>query len=431
MYRLPRFHTTVKPSAQIQGFTLPELLVAAAISLGVVSLGGFGLVAILTSSQTANAQNERRTELDRSLDFIATEVRQAEKLEKNVATATKPNDFNTGLPTGAAPVLMLYPKIGGVPVIYYLASSTNNTWRGPKVVYRWGPSIDSDGEYIDANVPANWEHEPLIDRIEDTGTLPSCPPGWTGTGTSSFLSCVNDTGSLAKLYKQGSVVKALGPNEIYAADATVATRPTYATVPAPSTSSGATSDRIFSVTDGTVTFTNDANISINVVGGQVTCGVSGPAIPTNATVNFVFPSSAPESMTINPGDPTYTRSVPRNTTLTITGNLLDNASDSCGDTTLSYFSNLNEWNSAALKQVITLFNGDTSPSFQPYGGQASITSFLEDAEVLEGPDDTTLQLNDNQVVFLYELGVEYDSNYTNNSAFDMQDVVVEAEISPI
>lgn len=431
MHRLPRVRKTLKPSAHLQGFTLPELLVAAAISLGVISLGGFGLVSILTSSQTVNAQNERRTELDRSLDFIATEVRQAEKLEKNVATATKPSDFNTGLPTGAAPVLMLYPKIGGVPVIYYLASSTNNTWRGPKVVYRWGPSIDSDGEYIDANVPANWEHEPLIDRIEDTGTLPSCPPGWTGTGTSSFLSCVNDTGSLAKLYKQGSVVKALGPNEIYAADATVATRPTYATIPAPSTSSGATSDRIFSVTDGTVTFTDNASIRINVIGGQVTCGASGPTIPSNATVNFFFPNNTSDSMTIDPGDPPYTRSVPKDTTLTVTGNLGDNPSDTCGNTSLSYASNLYEWNSAALKQVITLFNGDTSPSFQPYGGQTSVASFLEDAEVLEGPNDTTLQLNDNQVVFLYELGIAYSSNYTSNSAFDMQDIVVEAEVNPI
>ncbi|NJK30645.1 MAG: prepilin-type N-terminal cleavage/methylation domain-containing protein, partial [Acaryochloris sp. SU_5_25] len=62
--RLFRSNTTIK------GFTLPELLVAAAISLGVVALGGFGLVSILTSSQAANAQNERRTELNRSLDFI-------------------------------------------------------------------------------------------------------------------------------------------------------------------------------------------------------------------------------------------------------------------------------------------------------------------------------------------------------------------------
>lgn len=430
MYKLPRFHTTLMPLATMQGFTLPELLVAAAISLGVISLGGFGLVSILTSSQAANAQNERRTELDRSLDFIATEVRQAEKLEKNVTTATKPSEFNTGLPTGAAPVLMLYPKIGGTPVIYYLASSTNNTWRGPKVVYRWGPSIDSNGEYVDANIPANWEHEPLIDRIENTGTLPSCPAGWTGTGAPGFFSCIDDSGSLAKLYKQGKVVKALGSNEIYSATETVATRPTYATLPAPSTSIGATSDRIFDVTDGTVTFSDDASISINVIGGQVTCGEGGPIIPSNATVNFFLPDSTSDSVTINPGDPVYTRTVPQDTTLTVTGNLLDNPSDSCGDTSLSYFSNLNNWNSAALKQVITLFNGDTSPSFQPYGGQTSVASFLEDAEVLEGPDDTTLQLNDNQVVFLYELGVEYNSNYTNEPAFDMQDVVVEADISP-
>ncbi|NJN38354.1 MAG: prepilin-type N-terminal cleavage/methylation domain-containing protein [Acaryochloridaceae cyanobacterium CSU_3_4] len=411
-----------RPNTTTKGFTLPELLVAAAISLGVVALGGFGLVSILTSSQAANAQNERRTELNRSLDFIATEVRHAESLVKEVATETLPSAFTTSRPADAQPVLILKLPTSSTPIIYYVASPSNNTWLGPKVVYRWGPRFQENGSYQDANTPSSWLHEPLIDRIEDTGVLPTCRPGWTGNGTPGFLACVNNTGSMAELHQNGRIFKNLGTNEIYKANTTVSTRSMHASVSTFTPPNGNT----FTVGSGTVTFGADASMTIRVIGGQVSCGSTGPSIPSNATLNFVLPDSTTDRITLNPGS-TYTRTVNAGTTLTVTGNLLDNTTDSCGDTTRSYDSAANDWNTSNAKQAITLYNGDAAPSFQPYGGQKSLISFLEDANILE---DNVLQLADNQVVMTFELGVEYDANYTTSSAFDMQDVVVEADISP-
>lgn len=438
MYKLHSLHNKLKLSATTKGFTLPELLVAATISLGVVSLGGFGLVSILTSSQVTNAQNERRMELNRALEFISAEVRQSEKIEKDVAAAAKLSDFTKNLPTGAQPTLMVYPESGGTPIVYYVAPSLNNTWRGPKVVYRWGPRIDNNGSYLDANTPSDWTHEPLIDLIEENGVLPTCSSGWSGNGTAGFFACVNDTGNIAELYQQGRVVKNLGSSETYQVNTTTVTRPMKVTVPTFVPPPGTT----FSVDDGTVTIGADATMTVRVIGGQVTCGEDGSSLPTTATINFVLPDNTTDSVTLAPGSSIPNRSVPAGTRLTIDGNLDANGCSGIiedwesetgilsAENIITLASEAFHWNSSSLKQVITLYNGDTAPSFQPYGGQTSITEFLEDAEILEGPDDTTLQLNDNQVVFLYELGVPYDSDYASAAAFDMQDIVVEAEISP-
>jgi prepilin-type N-terminal cleavage/methylation domain-containing protein len=422
MYKRFIQHKLFQPNTTTKGFTLPELLVAAAISLGVVTIGGFGLVSILTSSQVANAQNERRIELNRSLDFISTEVRHAASLVKDVATESLPSAFTNSQPADAQPVLMLKLPANSTPIIYYVASSSGNTWLGPKVVYRWGPHFEDNGSYQDANTPSSWTHEPLIDRIENTGALPTCRPGWTGNGTPGFLACVNDTGSIAELHQNGRLFKNMGANEIYKANTTVAARSMHASISTFTPPNGNT----FTVDSGTVTFGADASMTIRVIGGQVTCGQGGPSIPSNATLNFVLPDSTTDRVTVEPGS-TYTRTVNAGTTLTVTGNLLDNRTDSCGNTTISYHSSANDWKTSNAKQVITLYNGDSAPSFQPYGGQTSLISFLEDANILE---NNTLQLADNQVVMTFELGVEYDANYLSSAAFDMQDIVVEAEINP-
>lgn len=412
-------------SLNMSGFTLPELLVAATISLGIISLGGFGLVSILTSSQVANAQNERRTELNRSLEFVSAEVRQAEKVE---ATSTLPSEFT--LPTGATLALKLFPVGSTTPVIYYVASPSpsDNTWRGPNVVYRWGPQIQDDGSYLNDSAPGDWTSEPLIDLIEETGALPTCPSDWSGNGTAGFFACVNDTGSIVQLYQQGQVVKSLGLNETYQTNSTAVTRPLKAVITpgsaspgsGPTGSPGSTSfppGKTFTVDEGTINIGDDATITVRAIGGEVTCGPGGPSLPTDATLRFDFPDNTTDSVRLNLGE-TYTRSVSLGTEITVDGNL-DFQSCSPGST-ITYNS------SSDQDQVITLYNGERAPSFEPFGGQTSIISFLEDAGVLDGSGNTSLQLADNQVVFLYELG----TTQTSSSAFDMQDAVVEAEISP-
>lgn len=64
-----------------KGFTLIEILVAAAIMSIVVTLAGTAFVALLQQNQKAKAESDRRTNLNRALDYMANEIRMAKKIE--------------------------------------------------------------------------------------------------------------------------------------------------------------------------------------------------------------------------------------------------------------------------------------------------------------------------------------------------------------
>jgi hypothetical protein len=84
-------------------------------------------------------------------------------------------------------------------------------------------------------------------------------------------------------------------------------------------------------------------------------------------------------------------------------------------------------------QVLTLVDGDTVPLFTPYGGQRTIDSFLSSTSTnpltgLPIINSTTgkVALAKNQVIYLFELG----TTNPNSAAYDMQDMVVLATITP-
>lgn len=88
------------------GFTLIELLVAAAISTIVIGVSGFGLVTIMGANQKAEAETERRANLNRGLDFISDEVRTAINV-----SSTAPAWAWTGSLGGGSPAAKLYVQI--------------------------------------------------------------------------------------------------------------------------------------------------------------------------------------------------------------------------------------------------------------------------------------------------------------------------------
>lgn len=69
------------------------------------------------------------------------------------------------------------------------------------------------------------------------------------------------------------------------------------------------------------------------------------------------------------------------------------------------------------QNVVVLRHGDSVPSYTPLDDQDSIETFL--APYIDLTDDTII-LDDNQVIFLFELG----TTNTNSSSFDMQDLVL-------
>ncbi len=72
-----RISKILHTQSRTAGFTLIELLVAMSISVILVSITGFGLVAMMTKNSKAEGEILRRTELNRALDFITDEVRMA------------------------------------------------------------------------------------------------------------------------------------------------------------------------------------------------------------------------------------------------------------------------------------------------------------------------------------------------------------------
>lgn len=391
-----------------QGFTLPELLVAAVISLGVVAIGGFGLVSIFRSSQVANAQNERRVELNRSLDFMATEVRHADRILLDADNEPAPPGFNTALPSGAEPVLMLkMPAFTNVQqsVVYYTAPSPNNLWLGPQVVYRWGPKHNGDGTYADPSDLANWSHEPLIDSIQANSTSPSCPDtNWTANGNLGFGACVDSTGKMAKLFHAGVYDTPLQGSDLYTANTTVATR----------------NSRIFTVTDTpsngeTVTIFEQSKMDIRVLGSEITCGVGGDPINTSAAYELTLGQQISQSAlsTVAPLGVQTNIPVAPGTEL---------ATDGASTTGGSCSPNISVSSDSNSNRVLTLRNGDSIPDYTPYGNQLPIST------ITQGYIDTNQRVTiaDNQVIFLFELG----SGSPGDASYDFQDLVILATIKP-
>jgi hypothetical protein len=90
-------------------------------------------------------------------------------------------------------------------------------------------------------------------------------------------------------------------------------------------------------------------------------------------------------------------------------------------------------NTSQGSQVLTLVDGDTVPLFTPFGGQRTVDSFLTSTSTnpltgLPIVNTTTgkISLAKNQVIYLFELGTTSKSS----AAYDMQDMVVLATITP-
>jgi len=195
-------------------FTLIEVLLGAALTLIVVSVAGFGLVNILRNEYKANAESEIRNNLNRATEFISDETRRAEKIVKNQSEIVRPDS----IPSDAQMILALQLPNYKDSIIYY-TTSASNPWIGPRVLHRWGPPLDSNGNYelVDGSgdpIPngssekvtnANWVNSALVDMMSDYGQVPDrdCN-GWNRVPAeidyvSGFFVCVNAAENLVRL----------------------------------------------------------------------------------------------------------------------------------------------------------------------------------------------------------------------------------------
>lgn len=204
-----------------QGFTLIELLVAIAITGIIITLTGSGLFALMNANQRNQSETTDRLEIEQALAFISDEIKMSRQIAIDLPSElVNIANFTASGSRSTQPILILHPATSSkltVPIIYYLADPPNQSvWLGPKVIYRWGPTLLQNGNYSDgkgkditqplANAEIEYYNEVLIDRISDQSPTPNldCDPSYdpipTTTPKSGFYACIAPDRKSVKLW---------------------------------------------------------------------------------------------------------------------------------------------------------------------------------------------------------------------------------------
>jgi hypothetical protein len=174
-----------------------------------------------------------------------------------------------------------------------------------------------------------------------------------------------------------------------------------------------TNDDSFDVVDGGVVVVDaDTTIDIQALGSAITCGSGGPNIPVRA--KLCINNNCGELWDYNTIEGTESYSTTNSTSgaeYVIEANA---ALSSCGNYSATYNSK-----DQAGTQVRVLTDGQQAPPLEGFGGQKDVTEYLADYLDSQG----RVVLDANQVIYLFELGVNVVSNPDSTSA-DFQDLVI-------
>jgi prepilin-type N-terminal cleavage/methylation domain-containing protein len=174
------------------GFTLIELLVALAITGIVIGLTGIGLYALMNANQRSQIETTDRLELEQALAFMTDEIKMSQQITTDSTFATT-NTIGFNPASGSSdiqPILVLYPAPNSgltKPIVYYLADPPNSSvWLGPRVIYRWGPTVRQNGNYSDGDghdltqlplgSPVQYYNEVLVDRMSNIASTQATTP---------------------------------------------------------------------------------------------------------------------------------------------------------------------------------------------------------------------------------------------------------------
>ncbi len=415
------------PNSQQSGITLTELMIAAFITIGSLGIGGWAVATMITSSKTSGSQNERRVELNRSLDFMASEIRQSAQINSDA----KPGEFSPSSSevdtTTVKDVLRLRVEGLTKPVIYYVATTatSNTAWRGPQVIYRWGPSFTSTGAYgADKSTPSTWTHQPLVDAIDSSATTSvTCPTSWTASpasGATGFYACIDPNNRVAQIFNKGRITKVLGQTAPYLASSQAFAR---------STNTSTTLPFVIN-TDNTVTNLDVSNTSFQVLGSAIQCGPGATPMNTAFTVSYK-PSGTGTKISlptanVNPALALPTiplNNQPAGTIFDFTGSVptLNNLNNTCSGSIPNGTSGFNSV--ASPVQVKILKHGDPVPDVKGFDGSTSVKGFM--SSYVDSSDKVKLPSPGTQYIILFELG----ATDPTSSAFDQQDLVILVTVS--
>ncbi|ACA99593.1 MULTISPECIES: prepilin-type N-terminal cleavage/methylation domain-containing protein [Cyanophyceae] len=167
-------------SLKHRGFTLVEILLAIAMSSIVVSAAGYAIVFVSKKNQVSELQSVRRIELNRALDFIADDVREASSVRGN---EDSPADTR----------LQIIKADNSVVEYYYDPVASSDVWSGPGVIRR--KEGDSPAEVLVDGIASD------ISSLSGTGC--SGDDNLIAIPNTGFVVCINSAFRTADLALYG------------------------------------------------------------------------------------------------------------------------------------------------------------------------------------------------------------------------------------
>jgi type II secretory pathway pseudopilin PulG len=182
------------------GFTITEVLLASLMMVIVISVAGIGVTNLLRSNYQANAGTEIQNNLNRTLEFVSDEVRRARIIADSETAIT-----STQVPTGARAVLAFQipdpNNPGQAPlneqIVYYTQNSQTGDSLTGLVLWRYGPNLDENGNYITPEDIDSWIPSPVTDMLAAAANNPNCPTGFTripADTVDGFYACIRAGG---------------------------------------------------------------------------------------------------------------------------------------------------------------------------------------------------------------------------------------------
>ena len=192
------------------GFSLVELLLAAALGLGLCGLMLQGLLSDGTQSQRLSRLYRERANQRRTLELVRSDV------ERALAVSAQPElEASACGWAGRKPVLHLKLD-GGRSISYSVGAAPSGIWRG-QVLMRCGPAFDLFGQL---STTGNVQNRVVIDGLArpDRGwigcqTLVPAGVDLNGSGREGFAACLDPTRQLValRLYQVFPGGQASGP----------------------------------------------------------------------------------------------------------------------------------------------------------------------------------------------------------------------------
>jgi prepilin-type N-terminal cleavage/methylation domain-containing protein len=147
------------------GFTLTELLVAAAASLILSGVALMGLVTFQQMSQQTDERLVQQAELQRALHLMSTDIQEGQRIQPGAP------------PLAGYTALFQSIRSDGSTISYYSAVRGTRVWAGPHILYRWDSRERRSYALIDQLAIVDGVTVKPSDVCTGSGTLVSGPAG--------------------------------------------------------------------------------------------------------------------------------------------------------------------------------------------------------------------------------------------------------------